>query len=56
MRRKIMGHNDYSIDKSLDSTPTYDLPSYSDEDDDLRKAIEESKKTAQEYERKLREK
>ncbi|CAH1761979.1 9216_t:CDS:10 [Entrophospora sp. SA101] len=56
LRRRLTGNDDPLTDRSYnDSASSYERPSYFDEEADLRKAIEESKRSAQDYERRLKE-
>nr|CAG8620120.1 600_t:CDS:2 [Entrophospora candida] len=52
LRRRYAGNDDPLTDRSYNnSASTYEHPSYFDEGADLRKAIEEAKRSAQDYER-----
>ena len=54
MRRRMGGRNDYSTyDSSLDRS--IEQPGYLDDESEMQKAIEESKRSAQEHETRIKE-
>lgn len=60
MRDRMIGRNDYSTgleDRGVgeQTAAAFDQPGYFDDDAEMQRAIEESKRSAQEHERKIKD-